>query len=168
MVRCSSRWASSNLPSPLASSRSHSSERMALADSTGLSASPSAWPGRCSPRPCSAGSRRWWDRRSGSPPPRRRSSIVPACLHRRGRSPACPLHAETAAGDFGVVAAVLVVHQLPQLTADVEGLASNFTAALGIRSECPGRRCRCQATTSASRRSKSSASPSDAAYRSLR
>ena len=33
------------------------------------------------------------------------------------------LHPETAAGDFGVVAAVLVVHQLPQLAADVEGLA---------------------------------------------
>ena len=34
-----------------------------------------------------------------------------------------PLHPETAAGDFGVVVAVLVVHQLAQLAADVEGLA---------------------------------------------
>ena len=78
---------------------------------------------RCSPCPYSAGSRRWWDRRSGSPPPhRRRAQSAPAGLRRRGRSPARPLHPKTAAGDFGVVTAVLVVDQFPQLTADVEGL----------------------------------------------
>ena len=50
-----------------------------------------------------------------------------------------PLHAETAAGGFGVVAAVLVVHQLPSWLRMLRvSPTSNFTAALRT-SKFPGR-----------------------------
>ena len=53
-----------------------------------------------------------------------------------------PLHAETATGNFGVVAAVLVVHQHPQLAADVEGLANlELHCRLEVFTESPSRRC---------------------------
>ena len=103
------------------SNRSRNSERMALMAESNLSLGVTkCFAGRCSPTPCSGGSRRW-GRHNGSPPPHRRTArSAPTGLRRRGLQHI--LHPEATARDLGVVSAVLVVNQFPQLASDVEGL----------------------------------------------
>ena len=134
-MRCSSCWGSSNFLSPL----STSSRSQLRADGADGGIQPifgsRCRPGRCSPHPCSAGSRRWWGRRSGSPPPhRQRARSAPAVFVSGTNLQHIPLQPKaTTARHF----AVLVIHQLPQLSADVEDLTHlELDRRLEIFTEC--------------------------------